>query len=176
MSVAGKLSIIPNCPLSTRTFSSNGNDISTIPSSLKEKWYLVEPGTLPPKNIWCGSFLVVNHHNLRNWVPSILTHILRQIFMGMRQKNLTQKRSISSSANSQYFFPKISWIGPWVNRIDWCEWHWYGSSYMAVRLSDRQPGKKCIFCVFWPFLTLCRPASRPHGLSKINALCINQFY
>ena len=25
--------------------------------------------------------------------------------------------------NSQYFFMKISWIGPWVNRIDWCEGH-----------------------------------------------------
>ena len=26
--------------------------------------------------------------------------------------------SFSSSANSQYFFMKISWIGPWVSRID----------------------------------------------------------
>ena len=26
----------------------------------------------PPKNVWCGSFLAVNHHNYKNWVPSIL--------------------------------------------------------------------------------------------------------
>ena len=33
--------------------------------------------------------------------------------------------------------------------------------------------KQCFFCVFRPFLSLCPPASRPYGLSKINALCIN---
>jgi hypothetical protein len=29
-----------------------------------------------------------------------------------------KKKSFSSSANSQYFFVKILWIGPWVSRID----------------------------------------------------------
>ena len=29
-----------------------------------------------------------------------------------------QKTSFSSSTNSQYFFMKISWISPWVSRID----------------------------------------------------------
>ena len=48
----------------------------------------------------------------------------------------SKKNSFSSSANSQYFYTKISWIGPWVGRTDWCEGHWYGSTYMAVRLSD----------------------------------------
>ena len=47
-----------------------------------------------------------------------------------------KKGSFSSSANSQNFFPKISWIGRWVSRIDWCEGHRCGSTYMAVRLSD----------------------------------------
>jgi hypothetical protein len=28
------------------------------------------------------------------------------------------KTSFSSSANSQYFLTKISWIGPWVSEID----------------------------------------------------------
>jgi hypothetical protein len=37
-------------------------------------------------------------------------------------------------------------------------------------------GKKCIFCVFRPFLSLCRPASRPYGLKQIKALRINQSY
>ena len=71
---------------------------------------------------------------------------------------------------------KISWISPWVSRIDWCEGHWFCSTHMAVRLANvsSKTGKKCIFCVFRPFLSLCRPASRTYGLSKINALRINQ--
>ena len=36
--------------------------------------------SLPP------SFLAVNHRNIENWVPTILTHNLWLIFMGMRQK------------------------------------------------------------------------------------------
>ena len=80
--------------------------------------------------------------------------------------------------NSQYFFLKILWICRWVGRIDCCEGHRCGLTYMAVRLSDISPktGKKCIFCVFRPFLSLCRTASRPYRLSHINALCINQSY
>ena len=80
--------------------------------------------------------------------------------------------------NSRNLFVKISWIGPWVSRIDWCEGHWCGSTYMVVRLSDisSKTGKKCIFCVFRLFLSLCRTASRPYRLSYINALCINQSY
>ena len=42
-------------------------------------------------------------------------------FNKMKQKKSKwppKKRSFSSSANSQYFFVKISWIGPWVSRID----------------------------------------------------------
>jgi hypothetical protein len=34
------------------------------------------------------------------------------------QNGHLKKRSFSSSANSQYFFVKILWIGPWVSRID----------------------------------------------------------
>ncbi len=88
------------------------------------------------------------------------------------------KTSFSSSANSQYFFMKISWIGPWVSRIDWCEGHWCGSTYMVVRLSDisSKTGKKCIFCVFCLFLSLRRTVSRPYRLSHIIALYINQSY
>ena len=49
---------------------------------------------------------------------------------------------------------------------------------MALRLSDisSKTGKKCIFCVFRPFLSLCRTASRPYKLSHLNALRINQSY
>ena len=96
------------------------------------------------------------------------------------QKPKTKKLNKShfqGFVNSQYFFMKISWIGPWVSRIDWYEGHWYGSTHMAVRLSDicSETGKKCIFCVFRLFLRLCRTASRPYR-SSISAIHINQFY
>ena len=48
-----------------------------------------------------------------------------------------QKTSFSSSANSQYFFMKISEIGSWVSRIDYCEGHWSGSTYIVVKLSNK---------------------------------------
>ena len=41
------------------------------------------------------------------------------------QNGRLKKSSFSSSANSQYFFTNISWIGPLVSRIDWCKGHFY---------------------------------------------------
>ena len=65
-----------------------------------------------------------------------------------------------------------------VSRIDWCEGHWNVSTYMVVRLSDisSKTDKKCVFCVFMLFLSLCRTASQPYKLRHFNALRINQFY
>ena len=90
----------------------------------------------------------------------------------------SKKLSFSATPKSWAIVAKISQIGPWVSRIDWCEGHWCGSTYIAVRLSDisSKTGKKCIFCVFRPFLSLCRTASRPYRLSHINALRIDQSY
>ena len=67
---------------------------------------------------------------------------------------------------------------PWVNSIHWCEGHWCGSIYMAMRLSDisSKTGKKCIFGVFRLFLSFCWTASQLYRLSQTNALRINQFY
>ena len=106
-------------------------------------------------------FLAVDHHNIENWVPSILTHNLWLIFMGMRQKKIfflqkknskwpTHKKVIFQLCQFSIFFVKISWICPWVSRIEWCKGHWFCSTYMAVRLSDIRPktGKKWIFGVF----------------------------
>ena len=78
-------------------------------------------------------------------------------------------------ANSQNFFVKISWIGPWVSRINWCEGHWCSLTYMVVRLSDvsSKTGKNAVFVFFRLFLPLRQTASRPYRLSYINALCIN---
>jgi hypothetical protein len=69
----------------------------------------------------------------------------------------SKKTEFFKIANSQIFFIKISWIGPWVNRINWCEGHWCGSFSRLI-------------------LRLCRTASWPYRLSHINALHINQSY
>ena len=58
------------------------------------------------------SFLAVNHHNIKNWVPSILTHNLCLIFTGMKQfffekKNSkwpTQKKFIFQNRQFSKFF------------------------------------------------------------------------
>ena len=145
-------------------------------------WYTHVHLWFPP------SFLAVNHHNNKSWVPFILTHNLRLIFMVMKQNffffgkkiqnGRLKKNSFFKIANSRIFFMKISQMGPWVSRIEWCEGHWCSSTYMAVRLSDKssKTAKKCIFCTFWLFLSFCRTASRPYTLNYINALCIIQSY
>ena len=65
----------------------------------------------------------------------------------------TQKNLIFQLCQFSIFFMKISWIGPWGSRIDWCKGHWCGSTYLVVRLFNisSKTGKKCIFCVFDEF-------------------------
>ena len=80
------------------------------------------------------------------------------------QKPKTKKLNKShfqGFANSQYFFVKISGIGPWMCRIDWCKGHWCGSTYMVVRLSDitSKTGKKCILVFLGCF---CTYVGQPH--------------
>ena len=64
-------------------------------------------------------FLAVNHHNIENWVPSILTHNLWLIFMGMKQKSFfflrkknlkwpTQKKVIFQLCQFSIFLWKFS--------------------------------------------------------------------
>ena len=85
-----------------------------------------------------------NQGNHQNFEKSLLSYKLSLISIGMKQKKIeeknskwpTKKTSFSNSANSQYFFMKFSWIGPWVSRIDWWQRHWCSSTYMAARLSD----------------------------------------
>ena len=108
---------------------------------------------------WQRVFWAGNQGIHQNFDKSLLTYKCWLIFMRMKQNFFwkkkikmadSKKRSFSSSTNSQYFFMKISWISPWVSRIDWCEGHWFCSTYMAVRLSDisSKTGQKCIFWVF----------------------------
>ena len=122
----------------------------------------------------------------KNFVPSLLTNKLWLIIMGKKaKKNIffkkkskwpTQKNNVFQNRQFSIFFVKISWIGPWVSRIGWCKGHWWSLSYMVVRLFDisskmAKKSKKCIFCLF---LSLCRTASRPYGLSQINVFHIIQ--
>ena len=74
------------------------------------------------------------------------------------KKKCKMTDSISSTPNSQYFFTKISQIGPWVRGINWCQWHQCGSTYIVVWLSDISSisCKKCIFSVFFMKLNICR--------------------
>ena len=67
---------------------------------------------------------------------------------------------------------KFLWIGPWVNKVDWCKGHWCSSTYMVARLSDirAKTAKKRKKGHFSPFLSLCQTAWRPYKLSHINAL------
>ena len=100
-------------------------------------------------------FLVVNHHNIENWVPSILTHNLWLILMGMRQKKKIKMADSKKGHFSTLSILNISWIGPWVSRIDWCEGHWWGSTYMVVRLPDisSKIAKKHIASSPWKLVT-----------------------
>ena len=83
----------------------------------------------------------------QNFDPSLLSKKLWPFYMRMKQKKFffskikfqngrLKKSLFSKIANSQKIFAKISWIGPWVSRIEWCEAHWYGSTYMTLRLSN----------------------------------------
>ena len=96
------------------------------------------------------SFLAVNHHHSKNWVPSILKNNLwlfswewskKKIFFLKKkiQNGRLKKTEFFNFVKSWAISAKISWIGPWVSRIDWCEGHWRGSTYMVVRLSSITP-------------------------------------
>ena len=89
---------------------------------------------------WCHAWLD------QNFDPSLLTNKLWLVFVGMKQKKKFYEKKIQNGrlkkteffnfAKSWAISAKISWIGPWVSRIDWCEGHQCDSTYMAVRLSD----------------------------------------
>ena len=93
------------------------------------------------------------HPPTLSWKPSDYTNFNSfllaskcwQILMAIRQKKIflikkskwsTQKICFFNFMNSQYFFAKISGIGPWICKRNWCEGHECGSLYGVVRLSD----------------------------------------
>ena len=87
-----------------------------------------------------------------------LKNMLRKIQMAD-----SKKLSFSATTNSQYFFTKISGIGPWVSRLNWYDEHWFCSTYMVVRLSEASSiyCKKTLKCIFSSKLSLHRTAWWP---------------
>ena len=85
-----------------------------------------------------------NQGKHKKWVPSILSHNLWLIFMGMKQKILFEKTEIFKNFRFSIFFVEILEICPCVSRINWCKGHWYGSTCMVRRWSDASSkiGKK----------------------------------
>ena len=79
--------------------------------------------------------------------------------MGIRNMQEKLKKSnwpteIFKIANSQKFIIKISQIGPWLSRIDWCEGHWCGSTCLAVRHKLKlglKNTKNAYFTCFWAY-------------------------
>ena len=154
-------------------------------------FYWILPTYTPGWNVRGEWFLDGNHGNHKNFYLCLISKNFWLILMELKQKSFffffwkikfkmadLKKSAFFKIANSKYFFLKISWIGPWVSRIEWCERHWCGLTYMAVRLSDisSKTGKKCIFWVFRLSVSLCWTASRPYRLSHMNALRIIQSY
>ena len=121
---------------------------------------------------WC---LAENQGNHQNFVQSFDWFSWGWSIFFNLQNGWIKKTEFFKIANFQNVFAKISEIGPWVSRIDWCEVHWCGSTYIVVRLSNisSKTGKKWFYGVFRLFLHLCRTVLQPYRLSHVNFLCMN---
>ena len=68
---------------------------------------------------------------IKKFDQSLLPKKLWLLFMGMKQNKIFFEKKIKhdrpkktkffKTVNFQYFYAKISGIGPWVSRINWCE-------------------------------------------------------
>ena len=85
------------------------------------------------------SFLTVNHHNFKNWVPSILANNLWLILMGMKQKKIkmadSKKLSFSTSPKGIDLAQPI--------------WPWGSPTYAQKRPKNT---KKAFFGCFRPYV------------------------
>ena len=87
---------------------------------------------------WAG-----NQGNHKNFDPSLILKKLWFVFIWRKQKKKKKKikngqlkkTEFFKTTNSQFFFSKISWIGPWISRINWCEGHQCGSTYICCQIS-----------------------------------------
>ena len=70
--------------------------------------------------------------NHQKFEPSLLSsHVDWYSWEWSKPKKLKKKKKWPTQ--KKYFFAKISGIGPWVSKINWCEGHWYGSTYMVIK-------------------------------------------
>ena len=111
--------------------------------------------TNPRTNPWnCGNCSAFGHVEKLSffWVGHFEFSFSKEKYSFEEKKKIKvadfSKWPFFKITNSQNFFAKISHIGPWVSRIDWCKAHQCSSTYMVVRLSGirAKTGKKCIFC------------------------------
>ena len=90
---------------------------------------------------------------LENFVLSLMSKHLWWIFIEIKQKKgpkwPTQKKTFFFKiTNSQFFFSKISEIGPWVSRIQFCKGYWCGSTNIGDKIlisnlvSSQKPSTK----------------------------------
>ena len=72
-------------------------------------------------NVCWDWFLAVNHYNHKIWVPSILTHNLWLIFIGMKQKIFFLKKKIKMADSKKGRFSKSPILDIFfcVNLMDW---------------------------------------------------------
>ena len=110
-------------------------------------------------------------------------HINRQVLFGagnqgnhqnFQKSSMTQKTEIFNSPNSQYFFMKISWIGPWVSR---------GSSFTRITFGTYVIGfpsfpitievKPCKRARAFNWLMVLMSVSRNSKLIKLGNVCLS---
>ena len=78
-------------------------------------------GYTPGWNVWGEWVLAVNHHNHKNWVPSILIHNLWLIFMWMKQKNFFFEKKIKITDSKKVHFSRSPILNFFLSNghIDW---------------------------------------------------------
>ena len=120
----------------------------------KSKW----PTTnlfVTPKNETLNS-PIDQFTNLNSWIGEFVVSFF------WCHEQVVQKSLFSKTANSPFFFVKISWIGPWLSRIDWCK-YFSLSTYIAVRQSEmpsNSKGENFVWKIYWNFpLNLGYPKS-----------------
>ena len=87
-----------------------------FPRIIHLRWILLRCGySCVQRLLWAGN----------QGRPILATQKTLTCFHGYEAK---KESEFFRTANSQYFFWKISWIDPWVSRINWCSWK---NSYLA---------------------------------------------
>ena len=112
------------------------NDL--CPHSFCLVWCQIHTNTLYNVLLRIARNLLETRENVK-----ISTHPFYHTNLDWFSKKLSKKKF--KIANSRKNFAKISQIGPWVSRIDWCKVHWCSSTYMVVRLHSYENQSKFVW-------------------------------